>query len=129
MYSFIAMRIVPELFRFDHDHPQRISKCFRLAYKETRCHPRDPKASPLWQILDRYYDDFEKSYPEKFEKKYGFFPLSLRFSGRADRCSEKWFEFMSARDPPRPPEIPDEIVYVTIEDTAWDQHGNPGFVG
>jgi len=27
----------------------------------------------LWQILDRYYDDFEKSYPEKFEKKYGFF--------------------------------------------------------
>jgi hypothetical protein len=36
-------------------------------------HPRDPKASPLWQILDRYYDDFEKSYPEKFEKKYGFF--------------------------------------------------------
>jgi len=36
-------------------------------------HPRDPKASPLWQILDRHYDDFEKSYPEKFEKKYGFF--------------------------------------------------------
>jgi len=27
----------------------------------------------LWQILDRYDDDFEKSYPEKFEKKYRFF--------------------------------------------------------
>jgi hypothetical protein len=24
-------------------------------------------------------------------------------------------------------EIPDEIVYVPIEDTAWDQHKNPGF--
>ena len=36
-------------------------------------HPRDPKASPLWQIFSRHYDDFEKSYPEKFEKKYGFF--------------------------------------------------------
>ncbi len=36
-------------------------------------HPRDPKASPLWQILDRHYDDYEKSYPEKFEKKYDFF--------------------------------------------------------
>jgi len=36
-------------------------------------HPREPKASPLWQILDRYYDDFEKSYPEQFEKRYGFF--------------------------------------------------------
>ena len=36
------------------------------------------------------------------------------------------WEEESARDPPRPPEIPDEIVYVPIEDTAWDQH-NPGF--
>ena len=36
-------------------------------------HPRDPKASPLWQIFDRHYDNFKKSYPEKFEKKYGFF--------------------------------------------------------
>ena len=26
-------------------------------------------------------------------------------------------------------EIPDEIVYVPIEDTAWDQHENPGFTG
>ncbi|MEE8415252.1 MAG: transposase [Desulfobacterales bacterium] len=36
-------------------------------------HPRDPKASSLWQIFNRHYDDFEKSYSEKFEKKYGFF--------------------------------------------------------
>lgn len=36
-------------------------------------HPREPKASPLWRIFDRHYDDFEKSYAEKFEKKYGFF--------------------------------------------------------
>ncbi len=39
------------------------------------------------------------------------------------------WEEESARDPPRPPEIPDEIVYVPIEDTAWDQHENPGFAG
>ncbi len=36
-------------------------------------HPRNPKASPLWQIFDRHYDDFEKNYTEKFEKKYGLF--------------------------------------------------------
>jgi len=39
------------------------------------------------------------------------------------------WEEESARDPPRPPEIPDEIVYVPIEDTAWDQRENPGFAG
>ncbi len=36
-------------------------------------HPREPKESVLWQILNRHYEDFEKSYEEKFEKKYGFF--------------------------------------------------------
>ena len=36
-------------------------------------HPRDSKVSHLWQIFNRHYDDFEKSYAEKFEKKFGFF--------------------------------------------------------
>jgi hypothetical protein len=33
----------------------------------------------------------------------------------------------AARGPPRPLEIPDEIAYVPIEDTAWDQLENPDF--
>ncbi len=36
-------------------------------------HPREPKKSPLWQILDKHYDQFERSYEEKFESQYGFF--------------------------------------------------------
>ncbi len=36
-------------------------------------HPRDPKASPLWQIFSRHYESFERNYPEKFEKRHGFF--------------------------------------------------------
>ncbi|MBT7892572.1 MAG: hypothetical protein HN580_26425 [Deltaproteobacteria bacterium] len=39
------------------------------------------------------------------------------------------WEEESARDPPIPPEIPDEIVYVPIEDAAWEQHENPGYTG
>ena len=35
----------------------------------------------------------------------------------------------AARDPPVPPAIPDEIVYVPIEDAAWEQHENPGYTG
>ncbi|MBU2511980.1 transposase zinc-binding domain-containing protein [bacterium] len=36
-------------------------------------HPREPKKSSLWQILDKHYEAFERSYEEKFERKYGFF--------------------------------------------------------
>mgnify|MGYP006284789799 CR=1 FL=1 len=36
-------------------------------------HPREPKKSPLWQILDKHYEKFERSYEEKFESQYGFF--------------------------------------------------------
>ena len=46
---------------------------FPIGVKETRRHPRDPKASPLWQIFSRHYESFERNYPEKFEKRYGFF--------------------------------------------------------
>ena len=33
---------------------------------------RDPFASPLWQLLDRHYDDFELAYEERYEKTYGY---------------------------------------------------------
>ena len=34
-----------------------------------------------------------------------------------------------ARDPPHSPGIPDEIVYVPVEDPAWDRQESPDFVG
>jgi hypothetical protein len=52
-------------------------------------HPRDPQASPLWKIFDRHYEDFEKSYPEKFEKKYGFFrPVVGEVVGSYLKCGD-----------------------------------------
>ena len=35
-----------------------------------RC--RDPFVSPLWILLDKYYDQFETEYAERYEKVYGF---------------------------------------------------------
>lgn len=35
----------------------------------------------------------------------------------------------AARDPPHPSEIPDEIVYVPIEDAAWDGQDSPVIAG
>jgi len=36
-------------------------------------HPRNPKESPLWNLLNNHYEDFERNYPQRFEKEYGFF--------------------------------------------------------
>jgi len=33
---------------------------------------RDPFESPLWQVVDQYYDEFERVYPERYEKRYGY---------------------------------------------------------
>ncbi len=35
-------------------------------------HRRDPFASPLWKVVDRYYDDFERVYQERYARTYGF---------------------------------------------------------
>jgi hypothetical protein len=34
--------------------------------------PRRPRASPLWQLLDRYFQEFERVYDHRYQKRYGF---------------------------------------------------------
>lgn len=34
---------------------------------------RKPRESPLWQLLDEYFDEFEERYDELFSKEYGFY--------------------------------------------------------
>ena len=36
-------------------------------------HPRNPESSPLWNLFNTHYDNFEQTYEEQFEKHYGFF--------------------------------------------------------
>ncbi len=36
-------------------------------------HPRTPQESPLWNLLDRYFDQFTQLYNVRFAKDYGFF--------------------------------------------------------
>jgi hypothetical protein len=42
--------------------------------------PRNPSASPFFRIVQQYFDDFEKVYPERYEKKYGFWRNVIRSS-------------------------------------------------
>lgn len=34
--------------------------------------PRNPQKSPLYQLVEDYYEIFERCYDERFEQKYGF---------------------------------------------------------
>jgi hypothetical protein len=42
--------------------------------------PRNPAASPFFRIVQQYFDEFERVYPEKYEKKYGFWRKVIRSS-------------------------------------------------
>src|SRR5210317_527757 len=35
-------------------------------------HPREPEKSPFFQLVSRYFNDFERIYPAKYQKTYGF---------------------------------------------------------
>jgi hypothetical protein len=34
---------------------------------------REPHESPLWQLFDEHFDEFEERYDELFSKQYGFY--------------------------------------------------------
>jgi hypothetical protein len=63
-------------------------------------HQREPKKSALWNILDRHYEDFEKNYSEKFEKKYGYFrPVIAEVVHAYMRCGDLKDGFARVRCP------------------------------
>jgi len=41
---------------------------------------RDPFSSPLWKLLDKYFDIFKAVYAERYESKYGFFRSCISFA-------------------------------------------------
>ena len=34
--------------------------------------PRRPRDAPLYQLIDRYYDDFQRIYAERYQRRYGY---------------------------------------------------------
>jgi hypothetical protein len=36
-------------------------------------HPRKPKDSPLWHLLEPHFDEFEQVYEDRFVREYGFY--------------------------------------------------------
>lgn len=42
--------------------------------------PRDPEASPLFRVVREHFDDFERVYPERYQKAYGYWRPVIRAS-------------------------------------------------
>jgi len=41
-------------------------------------HPRNPRASPLFRLLEEHYEEFERVYPERYQQRYGFWRPVVR---------------------------------------------------
>ncbi len=51
--------------------------------------PRDPRASGLWQVIDRHFPSFQQLYEERFAAKYGFWrPVIGRSVTAFLRCGD-----------------------------------------
>lgn len=42
--------------------------------------PRDHEASPLFQVVREHFDEFERVYPERYQKAYGYWRAVVRSS-------------------------------------------------
>jgi len=50
---------------------------------------RDPFSSPLWKLLDKYFDIFKAVYSERYESVYGFFrPCISRAVTKYLKCED-----------------------------------------
>jgi len=50
---------------------------------------RNPFISPLWILFDKYYDQFEAEYAERYEKAYGFLRPAIGFAvGKFLKCGD-----------------------------------------
>jgi hypothetical protein len=62
--------------------------------------PRRPRASPLWQLLDRYFDEFQRVYDERYQKRYGFWrPVIARTVEKFLACGDLRDGFSRVRCP------------------------------
>jgi hypothetical protein len=62
--------------------------------------PRDPRASDLWQVIERHFESFRQVYEERFAAKYGFWrPIIERSVTAFLKCGDLHEGFARVRCP------------------------------
>jgi hypothetical protein len=60
--------------------------------------PREPRASPLYRLIERYYPEFERVYDERYERRFGRWrPVIGQVCRRFLRCGDLHFGFARVR--------------------------------
>lgn len=70
----------------------RIVNCQDTAFYR----PRQPWDSPLYRLLEEHFDEFERVYPDRFQRKYGDVATSLRSVPDITLCSSQAVSLRSA---------------------------------
>lgn len=61
---------------------------------------RKPRDSPLWQLLDDHFDEFEDRYDDLFSRKYGFYrPVVSHIARKYLECGDFHQGFARIRCP------------------------------
>ena len=60
--------------------------------------PRRPRDSPLYQLVDRHFHEFERVYPDRYQKRYGFWrPVVTDAAAKFLRCGDLRHGFARVR--------------------------------
>ena len=60
--------------------------------------PRQPRQSPLYQLIERYYPEFERTYDEHYQQRYGpWRPIIGEVARKFLRCGDLHFGFARVR--------------------------------
>ena len=60
--------------------------------------PRQPRKSPLYRLVERYYPEFERTYEERYEHRYGHWrPIIGEVARKFLRCGDLHFGFARVR--------------------------------
>ena len=60
--------------------------------------PRQPRASPLYRLVERSFDEFERVYAERYQKRYGFWrPVVADAAAKFLRCGDLRHGFARVR--------------------------------
>jgi len=65
---------------------------------ETCYRPRQPRQSPLYRLVERYYPEFERTYDDHYEQRYGHWRTIIgEVARRFLRCGDLHFGFARVR--------------------------------
>ena len=60
--------------------------------------PRQPRRSPPYRLIERYYSEFERTYDDRYQQRYGLWrPIIVEVSRKFLRCEDLHFGFARVR--------------------------------